>query len=441
MSERTRTLCELLLALWAVAFSALYAFTNPPFEAPDEPAHLRNVNFYAAERRIPNVRNPEEDTKQAHQHPLYYAIAGAAVIATQPDDEVGFELEPNPYFVPVTGTERAQPKYVEGPDTFRPAGDRATFLFLRLVNGIFAGLTVLAIARAARLVLNGPVWLAAPALAAFLPQFQFISSSVSNDPLTALLCSLAFWAGAAAWKSPERAAAWIALGVCLALAFLAKKSGLVLLPAAIALGMVVETGGKSSLRWGRLAMILLPLALAAIPVMARNYGLYGEWLTNALEEEVGAGHLHKRTLFDPYFGTSFLKMTAVSFVGHFGWMSVPLSSAWTFGAAGLLILAVVGSLLRLPEGGRAVLIILWLALLGNLAGHVFYNLSFTQPQGRYLFPVLAAIAILFAMGLQNLAARAPFLRHPAAVWIGIGLALALDVAAWLCNRDFYLSAA
>ena len=35
-----------------------------------------------------------------------------------------------------------------------------------------------------------------------------------------------------------------------------------------------------------------------------------------------------------------------------------------------------------------------------------YNLDYIQPQGRYLFPAAVAVALAFALGLEELAGRA-----------------------------------
>jgi hypothetical protein len=156
-----------------------------------------------------------------------------------------------------------------------------------------------------------------------------------------------------------------------------------------------------------------------------------------LEERIGAGHLYKRGLSDPYFLTSFPKMTAVSFVAHFGWMSVPIWMPAALLAAGLLLLGVASSCTAFRGNNRLVLAFLGTAVLGNVAGHVFYNLSFTQPQGRYMFPTIAAIALLCAYGYRGLTAR---LSVGLRVAIGALAALAtmgFDVYCLLVNVRFY----
>ncbi|MCX6563282.1 MAG: hypothetical protein NTU60_06720 [Candidatus Aminicenantes bacterium] len=46
--------------------------------------------------------------------------------------------------------------------------------------------------------------------------------------------------------------------------------------------------------------------------------------------------------------------------------------------------------------------LLIVALLATFGAVYYYNLTYTQPQGRLLFPALGAIAVLMAVGLKYL---------------------------------------
>jgi 4-amino-4-deoxy-L-arabinose transferase-like glycosyltransferase len=440
---------EIVLALWCFGFSALYAWTNPPFEAPDEPAHLSNVNFLSSEGRLPNAEKTGENTGQAHQHPLYYALSAGLVRIMEADAKVNHRLAYNPQFRPVLEGERAQPRYLHGSD-FETVGDRRAFVALRLLNAVFAGLAVLAIGRASRLVLPGLASLAAPAVAAFLPQFQFLSGSLTNDTLTALFAALAMWAAAAAWRrrfprlwdaeaaGPIPGRVWLALGVAIALAVLTKKSGLILALPAVLLAVWIASSGKGKLLAA--ALVALPIVLALAPIVARNQALYGEPLTHRLEERIGAGHLAPKAITDRYFATTFPKVTAISFVAHFGWMSVPIPAAAALGAAALLAGGILLSLVRARGPTAPLLAFLWGICLLNLAGHAYYNLSFNQPQGRYLFYCLPAAAALFALGWEAAGRTLPAQPRKA---LALGLpvaAAAFDIACWMVNARFYETA-
>ena len=64
-----------------------------------------------------------------------------------------------------------------------------------------------------------------------------------------------------------------------------------------------------------------------------------------------------------------------------------------------------------------------------LDGIVVYNLTFSQYQGRFLFPVIALIAALTAAGLQTIVERFVQRRRvEQAIWAALGLSLiAIDI--------------
>ena len=102
--------------------------------------------------------------------------------------------------------------------------------------------------------------------------------------------------------------------------------------------------------------------------------------------------------------TTFPTVSAQSFVGVFGWMNVylPRPLYWIFGTLALAVIAgLCRGLLRGRLNARLVGILVILPLL-SVASLVQFNLTFTQPQGRYVFPALPAIMTLAAIGLEAL---------------------------------------
>jgi 4-amino-4-deoxy-L-arabinose transferase-like glycosyltransferase len=136
----------------------------------------------------------------------------------------------------------------------------------------------------------------------------------------------------------------------------------------------------------------------------------------------------------PYF----LGQMFDSLIGRFGWMSIFLNRALIYAIGGiwLALLAALAGVWR--RGGefdparRRVVIWLLLAIAFTI-GSIFleytsYLFARTYPQGRYLFPVLAAIAALLAVGLaQVLPAR----HDRAAVAVVIVALIALDIWSWV----------
>src|SRR5262249_32326297 len=104
-------------------------------------------------------------------------------------------------------------------------------------------------------------------------------------------------------------------------------------------------------------------------------------------------------------------LTLESFWGRFGWMNVRIA-AWI--APVLNVLAAVGlaSSAMLVVGShsvsttsRRVIVLMFCNCLLVLAAFVVYNFADTQPQGRYLYPGIAAFAVLVCGGLLHVGNR------------------------------------
>ncbi len=155
-------------------------------------------------------------------------------------------------------------------------------------------------------------------------------------------------------------------------------------------------------------------------MLLRNRLLYGEWLGNGMERRAFPWMIQEKSLLSPYFRGMFPKLLYTSFVGRFGWMDVLLPTfAYGFylllmGAAGV---GVCWYLARRPAGEEpfSPLRVRVYGALGCiaccLAGIILFNLTHSQPQGRYLFSVLSLIGALVALGGLTLAARLKLFRR------------------------------
>lgn len=105
-----------------------------------------------------------------------------------------------------------------------------------------------------------------------------------------------------------------------------------------------------------------------------------------------------------------------SFWGQFGWMALPLP-AWAYPPIVLMLIgALAGALSEIMAAVRRDLlptawqvcmsILLGLGVLAALAQFAYYNLTFYQVQGRYLFVALIPLALATAYGLDGLVAWA-----------------------------------
>ncbi len=384
---------------------ALFALYTPPWQVPDEPAHYNYIRILAEERRLPVLemgdfpagyletlkaqRFPPEMPidpirYESHQPPLYYLLAAPLFVLT------GGALVPLRLFSLVLG-----------------AG--VILLAYTAVRGLFPRQPLLALGTAA--------------FVAFLPQHVAMMAGVNNDSLAELILAAVIWqlillAQAESAKTVGAARAAF-LGGLIGLGLVTKTTDYLALPlAALALGLRWRRGCAGC---GRLALLIFgPALLIGLPWWVRNAVTYGgldllglgrhNWVvvgqprTSEWLAAYGAAEVARR----------FVQTTFQSFWGQFGWMGVVLDQriyaglALVSGLAGLgWVLQVVAGLRPAPTrpaltpGQRDGLILLAGLVLLTLASYLWYNLTFVQHQGRYLFPALIPIGLGVTVGLRR----------------------------------------
>ena len=65
-----------------------------------------------------------------------------------------------------------------------------------------------------------------------------------------------------------------------------------------------------------------------------------------------------------------------------------------------------------------VLLLVWVA--GTVAGYLWWNMSYLQHQGRYLFPALVPLGLAFTLGLREV-----YRRPPRYLFAALGVAIAM----------------
>ena len=169
----------------------------------------------------------------------------------------------------------------------------------------------------------------------------------------------------------------------------------------------------------RLVYFLIPALLLGGLWWLRNLGSYGfpDFLGLRMHDLVVVGQPRTADYIAQIgFGADLseaLRTTFNSFWGQFGWMALPLQD-WMYAVFGALTLAVIVGLgvdrfvLPRPENDgeqgrrrRAVWIVLGLTILLTVAMYIYYNLTFLQLQGRYLFPALLPLGLGMALGVDG----------------------------------------
>ena len=118
-----------------------------------------------------------------------------------------------------------------------------------------------------------------------------------------------------------------------------------------------------------------------------------------------------------------------SFIGLFGWMNVMMPERVYNGYLGLTVLALAGFVLAVMRRRVSIPVALLLvATCGVALAAVFVgiNLGYTQAQGRYMFPALAALGTMFGIGLSTL----PGWRPVATRVLLVTLAVANGISLW-----------
>jgi 4-amino-4-deoxy-L-arabinose transferase-like glycosyltransferase len=446
------------LALIAVGFVALalgYAIVTPPWNNPDEPAHFNYVRHIAATWTLPELRPGDWDAirldylktyefppgesidairYEAHQPPLYYLLAAPVLLVGQISGEMGSVLWLRRLSIAL-GLGLVLVTYRLGVETF---GLRAR-----------AG---------------GAAALLAAGIAAFIPMHTAMSAAINNDALANALGAGMVLALLLGVERGFGARGSLAVGVLAGAMVLTKLTtyGLVGLAfVVVGLAEMQRSGGaRAATGWraaGRGVGLMLLATLAVSGWWLARQGLVYGWddlLASRRHDLVVVGQPRWADLaVEPleHFSTTLLR----SFWAQFGWMAIVVDER-LYRLFGLFTaLAAFGLSLRLgvrlpgfvgaqptdAEGGtepepRAwkpwLLVAAALVVFGEV---LYYNLSLVQPQGRYLYPALASIAILLALGWDGLLRGGPVGRALALGWL---VAAGVDGAGMLVGTELPL---
>lgn len=419
-----------VLAFLFLGLGTAYALVVPPYNAPDEPAHVNYVRELATRGTLPILQPGDWDAAalaeltarrfppdrpvgalryEGHQPPLYYALAAplAWALGGLPERQQVIAL-------------------------------RLWSLLLGLGTLWLAGRLADVLFPASRLLR-----LTVPAFVALLPMYLHISASVNNDALASLVVAAALYTGAVALRDPARLRPW-RLGLLGALALLTKLTAYVVVPLAM-LVLALTPQRRERRAW---LAVLLPPAVALAFWAGRNALVYG-WhdpLGLARHAAIVVGQPQTEHTWRGLW--RFARVTFQSFWAQFGWMGLPIDERAYLLLAAASALAALGVALWLwralrrgqqapfADGRQALL--LGLAALLVLGAMAAYNWTYDQPQGRYLFAALPAWAALWCVGLAEILAPA---ARPLVFAIFFGGLIALNLLTLLVWMPAYFGGA
>jgi 4-amino-4-deoxy-L-arabinose transferase-like glycosyltransferase len=416
----SRLAANIALAFILIAYLALgtaYAFQTPAWQAPDEPAHYNYIRFIVEKHALPILSRGEYD--QAYNEEF----------TRTPQNTASMSIDPLRYedYAPPLYYLLAAPIY---------ALTDGWLTALRLFSVMLGGaLLVVAYLIGAELYPDQlPIALGAAAFVACVPQHLAMLSAINNDALSELLIALVVLQSLRLLRSSTISKRkLIGLGVTLGLGLLTKATfyytAVPIALAALAWQAFKKPPVKkpSSEKRGwplfvrQVLIVSAPALLLGAVWWLRNLIVYGglDVLGQGRHNAVVVGQpTTVQWISDHGWGdllTRFATTTYRSFWGQFGWMSTPMPDREYLMLGGLSIIALIGWAWWLIEKRRSQQLdttprqtggwLLALLFVLTLAGYLYYNLTFVQHQGRYLFPALIPIGLAFAIGWWQLLAK------------------------------------
>lgn len=410
---------QLLVGVF-VLLALLYMLASPIFEVSDEIVHFPVVDYMADTGELPyqDPDNVQVWEQEGSQPPLYYALTALLVSPLDRDD---FEERHyrNPHAkIGIGLASDNQNMIVHDPaaEEFPWQGTTLAVMVGRLFSIVLGAGTVWFTFAVAWLALpeRPRVALLATALVAFNPMFLFISASVNNDNLVIFLGTLILTVMLSLWRTGWSWPKILVLSILIALASLTKLSGLTFGPVSALAIFLVYRREKRPLKDLLLAAVVMVGALALIAGWwyFRNLQLYGDITGLNVMVDI-AGHRP-----DDFAITDLWDEREGFFYSYWGWFgALNVISPSTFYDLALLIclaglLGLVIAFLYKPvrwaliqQGAQWPLLLLGFQIIIVFAGVIRWTLQTPASQGRLLFPAIAAISILLALGLDVLLQR------------------------------------
>jgi hypothetical protein len=430
-----------LILIVYLMLAAAMSFIVPLGEAPDEIDHFLYVRYLLEHRTFPVLAPTAANNKtmEANQPPLFYLL-NAAVTAPFPTT-ASADLPLNACFTfdPHDGG-RAH-FYLHRPaEQNLLSSDYLAFRAARLVSVLMGSIAVWLAYQLGQQMVPGDerVALLAAAFLAFNPQFVFMSASVNNDVLTAVLGAALVYASVQAATQPTLSR-FVVLGVLMGLALLTKFALLAFWPLAL-LSVVIAALHKPYSVFQNLFLVLaLPLFIAGW-WYARAVQLYGDPLAWEVHLQAKGSEVLRAAPLALADLREFVLIHFQSYWAWFGWLKIQ-APGWVYGLLLVLVLvAVVGlvwvirewrveishsPLSNRPVSPTAVLfnLLATAAIYLSLLRYI-QTINWSGYQGRLAFAAAASLAALLGLGWWRVGRK---LRHGRSVglmalpMVGLGL--------------------
>lgn len=416
ITRETRILA--LITLLYLALAVTYSFVVPLWEAPDEPSHFLYARYLAQNGYLPSPTYYTEDIAGSfegdyilsiyewYHPPLYYLLGALALRAIEPQHKLSA-----PYVFPSIDPDLVYQDSLfvhQSKGLFDLSEDELGPRLLRLLSILMGMGTIWVTYQTARQIFPSEslLALAASGVVSFIPQYTFISASVNSDNLANLLSALALLL-TVKWITEENSyGKTLRLGLLCSLALLSKTTTLFLIPVAC-LSFALRAKQKDSPRYFlKQSLAFLSLPLLTTGLFLALYPRKNLWALAAAYTE--SSKVNADLISLSYLCTVLTQINQ-SFWARFGWMNILIPPAIP-SLLGLLCLASLISAVVFWVRGRErilsptesnSLLVLFASVLCALLALVKFNLAVFQPQGRFLFPAISAMAILAVVGLLS----------------------------------------
>jgi 4-amino-4-deoxy-L-arabinose transferase-like glycosyltransferase len=403
-------LCAVYLAL-AVPSSLMI----PAWEANDEADHVFYAQRVLRARQVPYI--DAANGHEAHQPPLYYAAASIWQRLLRIET-----FDPQVQYLPQTANTIIAPsaptrQLMVGHDYTDEQRRHAVNVHILRVLSILFGLATVVLTYVAGRMVSGrdDIALAAAAFVAFLPKFQVVSATFTNDSLVIALASLALVLLLALIRGlPPAASAYGAfgLGAVVGAALITKLNAAVLIPV-VGIGLLLARAPLLH-RALQIGLAGLGFLLAAGWWFSRNHVPYHDLLARDISRDylrpLLPGLVDPVPIWDAdrflYFVPESLFRTAWyaggwnQFVGPFAvnlvlWLAVGVAlCAW--GQAVLAGPRVTSWTIPRPEA-----VCLSVTALAGLGAVVLVARDTLQAEGRVAYVGLSAFAIIAVAGFEH----------------------------------------
>jgi hypothetical protein len=417
MLARRDQIAKLLLVaiiLTYIVVACLFSFSVPLYEAPDEPHHLLYVDFIAAQHRLPNLNTADRVSvpNEGYQPPLYYALA-AGLLNLLGRNRVDPVILKNPAFF--SNVPNVLNAYLHSPDEYLQP-DALIVHIIRLLSVFWGAVTVYLPYKIARTIrLTTDVALRAAAINAFIPEFLFLTGTVSNDGMSWAMSSLVLLLTLRLYMNKD--VDWhnvVYLGAALSAALLTKATLVILVPFIIVVIMLKATLGQGR----RIRPELLKVTLSLVVIVAllagwwyvRSFVLYNDFTGLKMNAELNPSLIVNRSIWSSYFETVFPVWVFYSFWAVFGLMNIWPNGRYFIFYVMLCLVGGTGAIVEIIDpswmsSSRSTLRIMLLMLIGffvlALAALIALNLTVNTPQGRFLFVAISPFCVLLAQGLSR----------------------------------------